>query len=215
MRNVIFAAFLLCFFQTAFATGGSDDNAPKWKIGILAAGHYSTGMYGFHPAFLPGVQVNRMIGKYELRAGVEHVSTTFKPDIPMLIHYGDGFDNRTTLRLGIQRNFALSPRWTFYTAADLAYRNVFSEHDVAGCFGPLGISQRRMNGGGLVTSLGAEFKATKRISVFAEYRAEAFLYNVHEDFYYNGADVKPTRNKYSMLDFSFGNIGHIGLSIAI
>ncbi len=215
MRNVIFSALFFGFVHSLSATDGNGEIPAKWKIGIIAAGHYSTGMYGFHPSFLPGVQVNRIVGKYELRAGIEHVTSTFKPPGPMLMHYGNGFDNRTTLRVGLQRNISLSPRWSLYTSADLAYRHVYSEHDVSGCFGPLGISQRRMDGGGLITSLGVDFKATKRISIFAEYRAEAFLYNVREDFYYNSADVKPTRNKYSMLDFGFGNIGHVGLAVSI
>jgi hypothetical protein len=72
-----------------------------------------------------------------------------------------------------------------------------------------------MNGGGLITSIGVDFKISKRISAFAEYRAEAFFYNVRDDFYYNSADVKPTPSKYSMFDFSFGNIGHAGIAISI
>jgi hypothetical protein len=215
MRNVIFSVLFFGFVQSLSATDGNGENPAKWKIGIIAAGHYSTGLYGFHPALLPGVQVNRIIGKYELRAGFEHVTTTFNAPSPLLMYYGEGFENRRTLRVGLQRNISLSSRWSFYTSADLGYRHVYSEFDVAGCFGPLGISQKRMNGGGMITSLGIEFQASKRISLFAEYRAEAFLYGVHEDFYYNSADIKPTRNKYSMYDFSFGSIGHVGLSISI
>jgi hypothetical protein len=215
MRNVIFSILFCGFWCSANATDGNGDIPGKWKIGIIAAGHYNTGMYGFHPSFLPGVQVSRIAGKYELRSGIELTNISGHSYAPMMIGYHSGFDRRTMVRLGAQRNFALSPRWTLYAATDLAYRHAYSEFEVAGCFGPYGFIERKMNGGGLITSIGVDFKISKRISAFAEYRAEAFFYNVRDDFYYNSADVKPTPSKYSMFDFSFGNIGHAGIAISI
>lgn len=211
--RVITISILILF--SALSANATDATPPKWKVGVIAAGHYGTGLWGFHPVFLPGVQVNRVVGKLELRAGAEHVKISGPSFIPMILGYGNGIDNRTTLRVGVQRNFSLSPRWTLYTSADAAYRRVYSVFEIGGCFGPLGFTKRKMNGGGLITSIGADFKLSDRISIFAEYRAEAFLYDVKEKFYYNGADVKPTPYNYTQIDFRFGNIGHAGISISI
>lgn len=215
MRIIIFSILFLISALSVKATDGNGDTPSKWKVGIIAAGHYNTGMWGFHPAFLPGVQVNRVVGKLELRAGAELVKTTGSSFVPMILGYGRGMDNRTTIRAGVQRNFNLSPRWTLYASADAAYRHAYSEYEINGCFGPLGFTERKMNGGGLITSIGVDFKLSNRISIFAEYRAEAFLYDVREKFYYNSADVKPTPYNYTQLDFRFGNIGHAGISISI
>ncbi len=213
MKKLLIFPLLFIGFN-ANARCESDVIGPKWKVGIIAAGHYSSPFYGLNPVFLPGIQVNRVVGKFELRAAVEYTklsSARFgRPDYAWM----DGFSNRAVLRLGIERSFNLCNRFAVYGAADLAAQFTRSEIETFGCFGPIGIVDSRSKGVGIIPAVGMRFKLGQRVSIFAEYRAEVFLNDVTDKIIYDGGNIDTRPVRYNSADFRFGNIGHVGVQIA-
>ncbi|HTF05693.1 MAG TPA: hypothetical protein VK826_16815 [Bacteroidia bacterium] len=212
MKKLLVFPLLLLNFQ-AFACGDYTTPLPKWRVGIIAAGHYSSLFYGFRPSFLPGVQVNRQFGKYELRLAVEHTQMTTEGSGMPNYMWGKGHSSRTLVRAGIERSIPLTRWLAVYGAADLAAQFGNSKVDAMGCFGPMGVITSRSRGAGIIPAVGVRFKMGPRISCFAEYRAEFFINDVRQKTKFGGnTESRPVN--YTETDFEFGKIGHVGIQIA-
>ena len=179
MKRVIALLFVFASVQIT-ANAAPTDTLPKWSIGMIAVGNYQSMYQGFQPQFLPGLQLNRKLGKYELRLGFERTVSAggrlFSQD------YSSGFGNHTsnTLRIGIERGYSITRKLKVYGALDLAARYQKGAYESFGCFGPLGIVNYTTRSIGVMPTLGLNYQISKRISVFAEYRAEFFVNDVTE-----------------------------------
>jgi hypothetical protein len=214
MKRVI--ALLLVFASVQItANAAPTDTLPKWSIGIIAVGNYQSMYQGFQPQFLPGIQVNRKLGKYELRLGIEH--TVYAGGRRFGQDYFGGLGNHTsnTLRIGIERGYFITRKLKVYGALDLAARYQKGNYESFGCFGPLGIVNYTTRSVGVMPTLGLNYQISKRISVFAEYRAEFFVTDVTEHIIYPQGNIDTRPYHYNNFDFNFGTIGQVGIKIAL
>lgn len=213
MKKLLVVPFVLLGLQ-AFACGGYTDTLPKWRIGIIAAGHYQSPTRGFNPQFLPGVQLNRRIGNYELRLGYEQIRDNHISMPGPDYSWNTGYYNRNLLRFGIERGIQITPRFKMYGAADLAFQFSRSELDQNGCFGPIGTTQTVSHGVGVIPAIGLEYRIGKRVSCFVEYRAELFVNDVTEKFMYSSGNIDSRPVNSTEVDFNCGANGHVGFKVA-
>lgn len=203
----------------AFACGGYADLYPKWSIGVIGIGNYSMAKNGYQPYFLPGIQFTHTNsnGLWAERAAVEHIKTFSESEVfpqgnDMLAY--NGTERRTILRAGIEHGWFLHKLFRPYAALDLAGQLHKSDYTYSG--GIAGLNQRdeiTTKGIGLLPTIGFKTYIGTRISVFAEYRAEAFLSSVYTDVtYYNGnVDARPY--KQTQFDFNVGKIAQAGIQV--
>jgi len=214
MKKVIAFLFVILSVQIA-AKAAPADTLPKWSVGIIAVGHYQPAWQGFQPQFLPGIQVNRKMGKYELRMGIEQITSggrfIYQPDYTRRTNTGKS----TLLRIGIERGNSITSKLRVYGAVDLGMRYEKGAYESMGCFGPLGIVNYTSRGVGVMPTLGIQYKVGKRISLFAEYRAEFFINDVNERIIYPQGNIDTRPYHYSSFDFNFGTIGQVGIKIAL
>lgn len=214
MKKGLLIALMLVGIQH-FAQAARGDSLPKWTIGIIAVGHYQGPFQSFQPQFLPGIQVNRKIGKYELRLGVEHTVSNRINGPQMDYMWGNGSHNNTLLRIGIERGVTISKRFSAYGAVDLAARYQRGQYESFGCWGPNGTVNYLSQGLGVLPTAGIQFKASKRISIFAEYRAEFFVSDVTEKTMFSDGNIDTRPYHYTSFDFNFGTIGQVGMKISL
>ena len=128
--------------------------------------------------------------------------------------YSTGYERRTLVRVGIERGWFLHRLFRPYAAVDLAGQ--FSRSDMYHSGGIAGLNQREeygTKGIGVLPTIGFKTYIGKRISIYAEYRAEAFLNDVDTKItYYNGnVDSRPTSEM--IFDFKAGTIGLAGIQV--
>jgi len=203
----------------AFACGGYADPYPEWSIGVIGAGNYSMPASGFHPYFLPGIQFTHTNGgAWTQRGAIEYTKYTIVPveDSPGSadLMFVGGTEKRTLIRAGVEHGWFICPLFRPYVALDLAGQSYKSNITYEG--GLMGRNDREeisTKGIGLLPAIGFKTDIGKRISVFAEYRAEAFVNNTETKVtYYNGnIDSRPTDG--TNFDFRAGAIAHLGVQV--
>lgn len=215
MKRLLSLLFL-SLSASAFACGGYGDFIPRWSIGVIGAGNYQLHYSGWHPYFLPGVQVKRTTKKFTYRFGVEHVKIYNEPtDMQGYdILYMTGPEKRTVVRAGVEREWFLHRFFSPYVAVDLAAQSMKSNILYEG--GIAGLNERKeitTKGIGLMPAVGFITHFGRKVSVFAEYRAEAFINDVYQkSTYYSGnVDTRPTRG--TEFDFVVGKIVQAGIQI--
>lgn len=212
-------AFFLCFALSAMACGGYADLYPKWSIGVIGYGHFQMPHQGMMRSYvLPGVQFthgNRIWGQ---RVAIEYTKYTETgqefPQGGADMLYSTGYERRTMLRVGIERGWFMHRVFRPYAAVDIAGQ--FSRSDMYYSGGIMGMNQRdevTTKGIGLLPAVGFKTFIGRRISIYAEYRAEAFLNDVDtKTTYYNGnIDARPTSEMN--FDFKVGTIGLAGIQV--
>lgn len=197
------------------ASAAPGDSLPKWSIGIIAVGNYQSMYQGFQPQFLPGIQVNRKLGKYVLRLGVERTVTTGKRLFGHDYYWGLGNHKSTMLRIGIERSYSISRKFKIYGAIDFAARYQKGSYETFGCWGPLGIVNYTTRSVGAMPTLGLQYQINKRVSVFAEYRAELFFNETTQRTTYPQGNIDSRAYRSTNFDFNFGTIGQVGIKIAL
>lgn len=212
-----FSLLFLLFTFSAFACGGYADLPPRWSIGVIGVGNYQLPYSGWHPYFLPGLQVKRMTKQYTLRFGVEHVRIYNAPtDMQGYdILYMTGPEKRTVVRAGVEREFYIHRFFTPYIGVDLAAQYMSSNILYEG--GIAGLNERHeitTKGVGLLPTVGFKTQLGSKVSFFAECRAEAFFNDVYQkSTYYSGnVDTRPIRG--TEFDFSVGKIVQAGIQIS-
>lgn len=204
----------------AFACGGYGNIYPKWSLGVIGVGNLRMPTTGMHTYFLPGIQLshNSACGAWSQRVAIEYtkqsVSTPEFPPGSADMMYMDGYENRTVLRIGLERGWFLHRLFRPYVAMDLAGQ--LGKSDISYSGGIAGLNQRdeiSRKGFGLMPAVGFKTFIGKRISVYAEYRAEAMLNDVDKKItYYNGyIDSRP----YGEMEakFNVGTIFHSGIQV--
>lgn len=201
----------------AFACGGYGDIFPRWSLNVIAVGNYQLPYSAWNPSFLPGVQLNRTMGKNTLRFGLEHVRIQHEPTSEQGadILYVSGTEQRTVLRAGFERRWYLHRLIQPYAAVDVAGQSMTSNMLYVG--GIAGLDERyeiTTKGIGIIPAIGFKTSIGRNVALFAEYRVEAFVNDVYRKatFYNGNIDSRPTRN--TEFDFAMGTIGHLGLQIA-
>lgn len=216
MKKLLSLLFL-SLSASAFACGGYGDFAPRWSIGVIGAGNYQLPYSGWKPYFMPGIQLKRTAGQYKLRFGVEHVKNYNEPtDMQGYdILYMTGPEKRTVVRAGVEREWYLHRFFSPYVAVDLAAQSMNSNILYEG--GIAGLNERHeitTKGIGLMPTVGIKSNLGRRVALFAEYRAEAFLNDVYQKstFYSGNVDTRPTRG--TEFDFAAGKIVHAGVQFS-
>jgi hypothetical protein len=208
LKTTAMKKFLVLFFTScslsAFACGDYGALVPRWSIGVIGYGSFempvSGSLAGAHSYFLPGIQFGHTTasGKWTHRIALERIQRSMEsPEIPpggadMMMY--EGSENRTLLRIGVEREWQIRRWFRPYAALDLAGKIGKSDFTYSG--GIAGLHQREeytFKGIGLLPAIGIKSFIGNRISVYAEYRAEAFLNDVDKTFtYYNGyVDSRP------------------------
>ena len=217
MKKLFFLP-LLFFSLSAFACGGYENLYPKWSIGVIGIGNYSLVQTGFKPYFLPGVQFTHTRGQWAERVAVEQVKF-FIPENDVPAGSADmgtrsGNERRTLLRAGVERGWFLHRLFRPYAAVDLAGQLYKSDMTYAGGFSGLVYQEEiKTKGIGVMPTVGFKTFIGRRISVFAEYRAEVF-YNSTETntTYKNGTiDTRPVKN--AGFDVQGGTIAQVGVQV--
>ena len=211
----LLSAFLTGLFLQSMACN-PEPLPTRWSAGIIGIGNYQLPYDGWHPYFLPGIQVKRECGNYAIRAGVEHVKTYIAPSEQggFDILYMSGPVSRTLFRAGAERSWKLHRWFNPYAAADIAWQSMHS--DITSVGGIAGLNERveiDTRGIGLLPAIGLRSELGKNISLFAEYRAEAFLNDESSKLTdYNGnVDSRPSRR--TDFDFSAGKSVQAGIQI--
>jgi hypothetical protein len=218
-KKTLSLLLVLCSLS-AFACGGYGDLYPKWSIGVIGVGNFSTPQFSNHLYFLPGIQFTHQnpYGTWAQRAGIEHIKSHIEtPDALTQgndVLYYEGTEQRTILRVGIERGWYVTQRLRPYAAVDLAGQFYKSDIDYSGGFG--GLNERdeiKMKGIGLMPAIGLKTFVGRKICIYAEYRAEAFLNDVDTKVtHYSGnIDSRPTSEM--KFDFSAGTIAQMGVQV--
>jgi hypothetical protein len=214
-----FLAVLFVILSIPVFAGGYGDLYPKWSIGIIGVGNYSMPASGFHPYFLPGIQVTHTNGvSWSQRGAIEFTKYSIVPieNTPGSadLMFVNGTEKRSLLRAGLEYGWFICPLFHPYVAIDVAGQSYKSNITYEG--GLAGRSDREeisTTGIGLLPTIGFKTYIGKRIAFFAEYRAEAFLNNTETKVtYYNGnIDSRPTDG--TTFDFRAGAIAHAGIQV--
>lgn len=219
MTKKTLTLILILTAARAFACGGYGDLYPKWSLGVIGYGNFSMPVAGTHGYFLPGIQFSHATpsGRWAQRVAIEHMKQSFTTPVPpggadMLSE--EGYENSWLLRVGLERGWFLHRLFRPYVAVDLAGQLMRSDITYSG--GIAGLNQRdeiRRKGFGLMPAVGFKTFIGKRISIYAEYRAEAMLYDVDKKItYYNGyTDSRP----YGEMEATFraGRLFHGGIQV--
>ena len=207
MKKILSLLLVSCSLS-AFACGGYGDLYPKWSIGVIGYGNVQSLNGGMHAYFLPGVQFThqRPGGLWAERGAIEftkfsYVTPEFPPGSADML-YQEGKESRTLVRLGVERGVYLHRLFRPYAALDVGFQYAKSDMRLVG--GIAGFNERdrtTIKGVGLLPAVGFKTYIGKKISVYAEYRAEAFINDVDRKVTdYNGnVDTRPT----SETQFSF------------
>lgn len=213
-KLIILPLFFLCF--EAFACGGYADLYPKWSIGVIGVGSYSLPATGFQPYFLPGVQFTHTRGMWAQRFAVEQVRHTIENNetggADMLAT--NGTERRTMIRIGLERGWYLHRLFRPYVAMDIAGQLYKSDIDYEG--GIAGMNQNvtvNSKGIGLIPTVGFKTYIGKKISLYAEYRAEAFVNDETRMVTYKSGivDTRPVND--TKFDFNAGSIAQVGVQV--
>lgn len=193
---------------------------PQWALGVIGVGNYSLPVSGFHPFFLPGIQLTHMNanGKWTQRVAVEYTKHSELMNDPPAgsadMFYIEGTEQRTLLRVGLEHDWTLHRFFNPYVAVDLAGQLYKSDVHYTG--GIAGIDERDeivTKGIGLLPAVGFKSYFGKHIAWFAEYRAEAFVNSRYTKMtnYSGNVDTRP--HTETVYDFNGGNIGHVGVQV--
>lgn len=219
MRKTLSLLLVTCSLS-AFACGGYSDLYPKWSIGVIGFSNTNMPVAGMQGMILPGVQFTHQCGNglWAQRAAIEYSRyTKVTPDIPpgsADMMYSDGRENRVLLRVGLERGWFLHRLFRPYAAFDLGMQ--YDQHDMRHEGGIAGLNQRdeiTTKGIGLMPTVGFKTYIGRKICLYGEYRAEAFLNDIDsKTTYYNGnVDSRPTSE--TKFDFAAGKIVQAGVQV--
>lgn len=167
---------------------------------------------------LPGIQFTHQSGLWAQRAAIEYSRyTSLTPDFPpgsadMLSI--NGKENRVLLRVGLERGYYLHRLFRPYAALDLGVQ--YDQYDMTLVGGIAGFNQRDQittKGIGLMPTVGFKTFVGRKICIYAEYRAEAFLNDVDTKTtdYWGNVDHRPTSE--TKFDFAAGKIVQAGIQV--
>ncbi len=197
----ILSAILVSFSLSAFACGGYADLYPKWSIGVIGYGNSNMSVVGMQGMILPGVQFTHQFGNgfWAQRVAIEYSRFTsptpeFPPGSADMMSM-QGKENRVLVRVGLERGWFVLRGIRPYAALDLGFQ--YDNYDMHLEGGIAGFNQRneiKTKGVGLMPTLGLKTYLGRKICIYAEYRAEAFLNDVDTKTtdYRGYADYRPT-----------------------
>jgi hypothetical protein len=215
-------AILLLIFAstTAFACGGYGDLYPKWAIGVIGYGYTPMAVTGMHGNVLSGVQLSHKnpYSRWTQRVAFEYNRYAQPvpefPDGSADMLYTTGRENRFLLRAGVERGWFLYRFFQPYAAMDLGFQ--YDKYDMALIGGIAGFNEHNLTitkGVGLMPAIGIKSEIGRKVSVFAEYRAEAFVNDVDTKVinYKGNVDTRPTSE--TKFAFNAGNIVQAGIQV--
>jgi hypothetical protein len=219
MKKTLSLLLISCSLS-AFACGGYGDLYPKWSIGVIGYSNTNMPVAGMQNMVLPGVQFTHQGWNtlWAQRAAIEYSRyTMLTPDFPpgsADMMYTEGKENRVLVRVGLERGWFVHRLFRPYAAMDLGMQ--YDKSDIQEVGGIMGVNQRHeitTKGIGLMPTVGFKTFVGRKVCIYAEYRAEAFLNDVDtKTTYYNGnVDSRPTSQ--TKFDFSGGKIVQAGIQV--
>lgn len=220
MSKKVFFLFLICSSFSAYACVDNARVIPQWSFGVIGYGHFNMPVSGANNYFLPGIQLahNSTDGRWSQRVAFEYikqavVSPEFPPGSADMMTM-EGQEKRALLRIGLERGWSLHRLFHPYVAMDIAGQLYTSDVTYSG--GIAGLYQRTevsAKGIGLLPAAGFKTFLGQHIALYAEYRAEAFVNDVHTKTtdYIGNVDYRPTSETQS--DFKGGDIFLAGIQV--
>lgn len=219
MKKILSLLLVSCSLS-AFACGGYTDLYPKWSIGVIGYSNTNMPVAGMQGMILPGVQFTHQCwnGLWAQRAAIEYSRyTQLTPEFPpgsADMMYTDGRENRVLVRVGLERGWFVHRLFRPYAALDLAMQ--YDNYDMREVGGIAGLNQRDQittKGIGLMPTVGFKTFIGRKVCIYAEYRAEAFLNDVDTKItnYQGNVDYRPTSE--TKFDFAAGKIVQAGVQV--